>query len=582
MVTTLGRALRDLVAQLARPSGRAAWRADLELLPRALRWALPWAVLGRVSRNASPTRWLELWAQKRPDVVAVEDLQCKLTFAELHDRSRIAAASLVAQGVGQADRVALLLPTSTELVVALFACWRVRAVPCPLDPKTPESLLGEAIARLGPKWCWGGALAGISAGARQLHLDQTHSLTRVPAARIAAAEVALILPTSGSEGTVKLCRITAGRLALSGHAFGGLALRCRRGDVIYCPLPLHHATGITVALMPAMVHGVTLHLAGKFSATRFWQDVTSSNATQLVYVGDLLRFALAATPSSAELVHRLRVAVGNGLDESTWRAVAERLPSLDIIEFYGATEAPSVLLNLSGKCGSIGRVPLRKLSRYVVVRSKDDQRHWTHCAAGEVGELWIRIPHGKRLWLGDFEGYLAQNDAHRAVIEHVFHHGDRYYRTHDLVRYDEDDYLYFVDREGDVWRNSAHNVSTIWLAGELRNVDGIEDACIVPVALDASSRRFGLAVVVASGPDWRVALESKLRSLPRYVQPQLVQVVCELSYTATYKPNKGEWRARRWEPSDDSTSEAYLWREGFEAIEQNSWDALRRELLRSG
>lgn len=582
MVTALCRALRDVVGQLARPSGRAAWRADLEILPRALRWALPWAVWGRVSRDASPTRWLELWAQKRPDVVALEHMQCRLTFAEVRDKSRIAAASLVAQGVRQADRVALLLPTGTELVVALFACWWVGAVPCPLEPKTPESLLGEAVAQLEPKWCLGGVVSGTSAGPRRLFLEPTQGLTPLAAARIAATDVALILPTSGTEGTVKLCRITAGRLALSGHAFGGLALDCRRGDVIYCPLPLHHATGITVALIPALVHGVTLHLAGKFSATRFWQDVTSSNATQLVYVGDLLRFALAAAPCGAVPAHRLRVAVGNGLDESTWRAVSERLPSLDIIEFYGATEAPSALLNYSGKCASIGRVPLRELSRYVVVRPKGDERHWTHCATGEVGELWIRIPHGKRPWLGDFEGYFAPNDTHRAVIEHVFHHGDRHYRTHDLVRYDEDDYLYFVDREGDVWRNSGHNVSTIWLAGELRNVDGIEDTCIVPVALDESPRRFGLAVVVTSGPDWRVALESKLRALPRYARPQLVQVVRELSYTATYKPNKGAWRARRWEPSADSASEAYFWRERLEPISQEKWGTIREGLLRRG
>lgn len=579
MVTALVRTLIDVARQLARPSGRAAWRADLAVLPRALRWALPWAILGRTSGNASPLRWLERWAKRRPRVVVVADATRKITFAELFAECRQRGAGFAAQGVRTGDRVAVLLPTSVELVVTLFACWSIGAVPCPLDPETPTTILDELLARLEASWWIGTLASGADTKSSPMLLDSAGCTPIDPVVRIAATDVALILPTSGSEGSVKLCKITAGRLALSGHALGALGLDCRSGDVVYCPLPLHHATGTTVALMPALVHGVTLRLAGKFSASRFWDDVHDCGATHLVYVGDLLRMALAASSISPCPPGRLRRAIGNGLDESTWRTLAARLPALQVVEFYGATEAPSVLLNFCGRVGSIGRVPGRWLSRYVVVREENcgEPNRWTHCAPGEVGELWIRIPRGKRPWLGDFEGYLTTADDCGAIIENVFRRGDRYYRTHDLVRYDADDFLYFVDRTGDVWRNKGHNVSTLWLADELRAVGGIVDACVVPVALDDSPRRFGLAVVVTSPSDWREAFTAKLRSLPSYARPHLVQVAREVPRTATHKPNKAMWRARRWEPSDDG--EAYVWREGLERVAPHHWDQIRSSLF---
>jgi fatty-acyl-CoA synthase len=354
--------------------------------------------------------------------------------------------------------------------------------------------------------------------------------------------------------------------------------------VIHCPLPLHHATAVTVAMMPAIVQGVTLYLPGRFSASRFWDDVQASGATQLVYVGDLLRFVLAATPSGTQPHHRLRVAVGNGLDAATWHAVLDRFAIPKIIEFYGATESPSVLLNFSGKLGSIGRVPLRELSRYAVVRNAktqdDAMDQWVSCAPGVDGELWIRLPRRSRPWLGNFEGYLQPADEQRALTQNVFRVGDRFYRTYDLVRYDSDDFLYFVGRSGDSWRNRGHNVSTVWLANCLREAPGIADACILPVAIDDSPRRFGLVVVVTSSPEWLGALEAQFRSLPSHCRPDLVQCVRELPRTSNFKLDRRAWHKIPWEPNLEPEP-LFVWRDGLHRISAAAWPATRDELLRT-
>ncbi|HMA95240.1 MAG TPA: AMP-binding protein [Polyangiaceae bacterium] len=774
--------LRDLVGQMLRASGRDAWLADLRCVPKALRWALPWAVLGRTSRDANPCRWLAKQARRRRDTVAVSEPSRSITFEELRRESLEIAAALELRGVTANTRVAILIPTGIDLVSTVLGCWQLGAVPCPLDPGTPASVLAVVRAQLepglevadyaeisvrpgaatsshheqgptpsdgsagapdpgpltsfderslapdpgpltsfdersraldpGPSTSFGErSLAPVDTSPTMAALSSTAQAARGPKqfrrkglfraapnarayARFHATDVAMILPTSGSEGHIKLCRITAGRLALSGHAFGGVALGCRRGDVIYCPLPLCHATGITVALMPALVHGVTLHLPGKFSASRLPPDLHRTGATQLVYVGDLLRMVVAAlgrdadtsrcagstaldgedassidaqhrsalegSPvpsrslslhhgSGASISRRLRVAVGNGLDQRTYRRVAKALQMPRIVEFYGATEAPRVLLNLSNRPGSCGRVAFRRLSRFLVVKervqhaqdesrvaheaepsagvasseqgaraaggsererspsqgaARPDRGHreprdervthdqemgsvpaaaggeWTPCGPGEVGELWIRIPSRKRPWLGDFEGYLDRDHEERVVLRDVFRSGDRFYRTYDLVRYDEDDYFYFVERLGKVWRNRGHNVSTTWMADEFRLANGIKDVSVFPVALDDSSRRFGLALVVTDDLErLRDALTNKIKNLPSYARPQLIQVVSELPRTLSFKPTSASLsKGGAWEPSDDASA-LYVWDNELRAIELPEWAETKRRLL---
>ncbi|HEY5961447.1 MAG TPA: AMP-binding protein [Polyangiaceae bacterium] len=595
MVKAFWRAFRDFTGQLARPSGRAAWRQDFRMLPCALRWALPWAVLGRVSRDANPMRWLERHARQRPSDVALSTAERQWSFVELHAEVQQRARQLSERGLAAGSQVAMLLPTEPALVITLLACWQLGAIACPLDPASPATQLTEILERLAPDWLIVGKAAPNVTwrDERLIRVEQlveasvawAASVGRGPTGhvRIAASAVAMILPTSGTEGSLKLCRVTAGRLALSGHAMGALALDCRRHDVIYCPLPLQHATGVTVAPLPALVHGVALYLPGKFSASSFWDELSRSRATQLIYVGDLLRVASARWSTEKAPPKGLRRLVGNGLDASAAALVQERLSSSRIVEFYGATEAPSLLLNYHGRLGAIGRVPWRALSRFVVVRDAADATEssaarWNECAPGEVGELWIRIPRGKRPYLGDFEGYLDQRDAQRALTENALAKGDYYFRTRDLVRYDADDFFYFIDRLGDVWRSNGHNVSTTWLATRLREVAGIQDACATAIAIDDSSRRIGLAVVVTNGSDWRAGYAAAVLELPTYARPQLVQVLRELPRTATSKTNKTVWRCPLWQPPVDTLA-LYVWNDGLIDVSAMDWATLRATLL---
>jgi fatty-acyl-CoA synthase len=386
---------------------------------------------------------------------------------------------------------------------------------------------------------------------------------------MAARDTALILPTSGTEGYPKLCKISLGRLVLAGHAFGGLLLRVTASSVIYCPLPLTHATALMAGLFPALVHGCALHLAPAFSASRFFEDVAQAKGTHVLYVGEMLRFVAAKSAGAVACESPIERFVGNGLDGKTWGKIAGICPKARIVEFYGATELPALLVNLAARRGAMGRVPFRAWSRFRVaplpvepVGEGAPRAFAMPCAPGELGELLIAMPRRKGPLLGAFEGYLEPSHERRALASDVFVPGDRYYRTGDVVYYDENDFFYFVDRLGDVWRHRGHNVSTRWIAEQLRQGNGVADCLVTPVALDESAYRAGLAVVVPAKDFDVTILAETLGTLPNHARPTFVLLVSEVTMTRSFKVPKQPYRRDVFDP-EKAEGKLYVWDDGL-------------------
>ncbi|WP_344940885.1 amino acid adenylation domain-containing protein [Actinomadura miaoliensis] len=92
----------------------------------------------------------------RPDAVAVTCEGASLTYAELNARANRLARRLVAQGVGPEQFVALRLPRSVDLVVAILGVLKAGAAYVPIDPDYPADriayMLGDArpVLTLGP------------------------------------------------------------------------------------------------------------------------------------------------------------------------------------------------------------------------------------------------------------------------------------------------------------------------------------------------------------------------------------------------------------------------------------------------
>src|SRR5690606_18150607 len=203
-------------------------------------------------------------------------------------------------------------------------------------------------------------------------------------------------------------------------------------DVMYCALPLYHTAGGAMAAGAALLSGGTLALRRRLSAREFGPDVRRFEATAFQYIGEVCRYLLHVEPDARDGEHGVRFCIGNGLRPDIWRTFRDRFRIPRIVEFYGATEGNVALLNLSGREGSVGRLPSKRLVdarlvRYDVERDehvRDARGRLVECAPGEVGELIAALPRRPGETRGRFEGYTSPEATERKILRDAFAEGD--------------------------------------------------------------------------------------------------------------------------------------------------------------
>ncbi|MEV0962756.1 amino acid adenylation domain-containing protein [Streptomyces sp. NPDC049910] len=99
---------------------------------------------------ATLTELLDRQARATPDAVAVTFEDTRLTYRELDERSGRLAALLAGRGAGPERFVAVAVPRSPELVVALVAVLRAGAAYVPVDPDYPAARIAYMLADAGP------------------------------------------------------------------------------------------------------------------------------------------------------------------------------------------------------------------------------------------------------------------------------------------------------------------------------------------------------------------------------------------------------------------------------------------------
>lgn len=305
-------------------------------------------------------------------------------------------------------------------------------------------------------------------------------------------------------------------------------------------------------------------LRRKFSASQFFSDCAAHDVTIIQYIGQLARYLLSSASSPHDSRHRVRMALGNGMGEDVWDGFRSRF-GIDIIaEFYASTEGSANLVNTLNIKGVIGWIP--PIARYVypvrIVRFdaveerpvRDAKGHCIECVADEVGELLSKID--ARDPLRHFDGYSNARATSDKILSNVFAHGDRWFRSGDLVRSDAQGLLRFVDRVGDTFRWKGENVATTEVAAVLGAFVGTRGAAIAEVNvygvfIAGNEGRAGMASIslqVAEGAQPTKFIESDfdlaglynfLRSqLSVFQNPLFLRFQQEMEVTGTFKHRK--------------------------------------------
>jgi fatty-acyl-CoA synthase len=495
-------------------------------------------------------------ARERPNDLALQVGEERLTYAELDRAASAAAARLVALGLVSGDVAALVGRNSSAYVAWLLGGARLGITLALAHPELSGEPLRHALSAAGASLvlCEGELLEGARVATTlpvwpfEPERGDAWWSAAVPAPAFAAErgryDFARVF-TSGSTGLPKACRLPHSRVLAAACLFGAPLFDYRASDKLFCPLPLHHASPLMLGLAACLVTGTPLVLQRRFSASDFLLTAERSGATVLLYVGDLGRILLATPESERDRRHALRLAVGNGMAADVWPKFQQRFAIAQVREFYAATESPVGMFNLSGQIGSIGNLPPAWMFGLKLARlapdgelARDARGRLIECDADEPGELLVRA---RRSGLGVYHGYVDPAATEARLVRSAFRDTDVYFRTGDVLRRDRNGFYYFVERRGDSYRFRGENVSAVQVERELLGLPGVLFAQVTSVPLPGYDGRVGVAVLVPGEGFDLTRLEALRDRLPRTALPRFVRLVEELPRTSSLKLKRQAW-----------------------------------------
>ena len=412
-----------------------------------------------------------------------------VTFGELDRRSAAFAGRLTSRGIGSGDRVALMLRNGANALALLFAIARAGAVWVPINARAVGANLSYVLQHAEPGLVIAESdlLGSVARCAGVAPIVDVATLAAAPAApcpapsapRSADAPYA-IMYTSGTTGRPKGVTVSHRMLRLAGEAVAFVA-SARDGDVFYLWEPLFHIGGAQMIVLP-LLRNVTLVIAERFRARRFWADVKACGATHMHYLGGILQILLAQPPGPLDRAHALRTAWGGGCPREVWRPFAARF-GVDIRECYGMTECASITTaNIDGPIGSVGR-PLAWFDVAVV----DDAG--TPVAPGARGEIVVRERVAGALTRGYFKDPGATAAAWRGGA----------FRTGDLGSLDDAGNLHFCGRLSDSVRVRGENVAAAEVESVATGHPAVEACAMIGVAAEVGEAEIKLFVQLQPG-----------------------------------------------------------------------------------
>jgi len=452
-------------------------------------------------------------------------------FGELIACSAGLSGAFVARGVKRGDVVMTLVGNRIEWVLTLLACWRMGAVALPCNTQLRRQDLEPRVAAANPKLCVGEEelLGELPDGVATMTMAEIAAVLDEDLPQETPASIepmnpedpALIVFTSGTtgepRGVVHAYRYLFGQLTQAEHWFGS-----RQGDLAWCTT----ATGWSksarnVFLAPWLTGAAAVIHDGRFDPAERLDFAEALGVNVLCQAPTEYRMlAKRATLRPLPALRRM-VSAGEPLDPETIAAF-RAATGLEPADGYGQTETGQVTGNLAGepvRQGSMGR-PLPGIETRIA--GAED---------GAAGELQLRAASSPTF----FSRYL---DGERF--------GGEWWATGDLVRADEDGYLFFEGRDDDIILSSGYRIGPFEVESALQSHPAVAEAAAVAAA-DPERGSVVRAIVVPRDrePSEQLARElqehCKQQTAP-YKFPRIVEFVAELPKTSSGKIKRAQLR----------------------------------------
>lgn len=372
-----------------------------------------------------------------------------LSWSDLRQRARIIAGQLTATGLTKGTSVAILQPNGRHAIECLFGALYGGFRATVINLIAGDEAIGYALDH-----CEAGiALVGDAQldlfnrvrpdGLLRLEGEATDALPDLHP--VSAEDDALLMYTSGTTGRPKGVVHSHASL-LAGGWTPTVAHRLTPQDCGLCVLPIYHINGLCVTVMSTLVSGGALAVAEKFSASRFWDQCATAQATWFSVVPTIISHLLHSgiTPDP---VTRARLRFGRSASSPLAPDVQTAFETrfdVPIVETMGLTETAAQILSnpLPPGVRKIGS-PGKAYGNEACILSPD----LTPLPANTKGEIAVRGPNVMR-------GYLKNPEATRDTFT-----PDGWLRTGDLGHVDDDGYFFVTGRLKELIIKGGENIA---------------------------------------------------------------------------------------------------------------------------
>lgn len=484
--------------------------------------------------------YVELWAVRIPDKIAVKDSEGNITYAQLNGKANQLAYSIKKKGIQPGDIIGLLVEEATiPAIISILAIMKTGAVYCPINASNPkeriEKILEDSNIKLVISVCQRPVplhnVKKIALEELDYKLESDKNLSKV-----LEDSLAYIIYTSGSTGTPKGVMIEHRNIVnqMEGliHNYG---FHNRLKHVLLAPFTFDPS--IQQIFLP-LATGAELNLIPNEKKTQpdlFWNFVVENGINIMNTVPSLMEALIDESQNhrNGQIGLEYIILAGEVFHSDLEKRLRAEFPGTCIMNIYGPTEASvNTTLYVSNPNSNYLKVPIGKpLANYLVYVLDEEKRL---VPLGASGELYIS-------GAGLARGYINDPEmTQKCFVPNPF--SSKYtkmYRTGDLVRWLPGGYLDFVGRADNQVKIRGMRVELSEIETRLEAHPIVKECAVIKYSNAKQIEQLAAFYTLyqcEKGNDRREELKKYLQnSLPSYMIPDYYVELDRLPMNANHK-----------------------------------------------
>lgn len=411
----------------------------------------------------------------------------KFTYLELEQRTNRLSQALLSKEVKKGDRIALLMHNTSQFVELFFACARIGAIVVPLnvrlappefdyiirDCEVSALIYGddfeETVTQLetSANLLFKVSTADDPGSASLSYEDFIGDMEAVnPGIEVSENDLMAIMYTSGTTGYPKGAMLSHGNV-YSAAINLMIGIDYLYPDTSLIIVPLFHSGGNT-PMLGQFIRGITTVLMHKFDPVETLRLIDRYKVKLIMGVSSIMSMLLEVKDAEKFNLDSWKTALlpGSPLPHSLIKEVYSRFGVL-CQNLWGMTElgGPGSIMNIEDilekpECAG---VPYFEVDIRVVDVYGNDQ------PSGEPGEIIAKGPN-------IMQGYWKQEKATAEVLV------DGWLHSGDIGYFDDENYLYIIDRKKDMILSGGENVYPMEIENVIRDIPGVAETSVIGIA----------------------------------------------------------------------------------------------------